>query len=725
MENKFLPLGYAKMLESMKYKDMLERMSSTTDPAYGAEQFVSPLEPGPTEKFGNLIGKGLLKLPYVFEDERSAMRTGQNTATVASFVPGPGNVLGYLEGKKLQEEGRPFLGSLISAASVGLPGAGKGTSSIPTPPIKTAPTPKGLEHKILHTADRPKEVKNLEKWNSDLAEETNYRSSAKLMPLRYGDNDTQMTSQLALFESDLYTPKNRNKLFPIENILQSMRRYGVTGKGNVNQNVNRQIEDFISPEFMAKGKASPADVMEELQKNAPKIQETHAYYNLNSLMESNKGYSNFTTRRPLYDLDSPTTTVGDSPEQTSRTYGERVFNMYDDGRIYGKKPSLEEPSPKVSFVNTNHDDLALGKKIPQIEAPTTNKYMHSRYTIEDIDGDANVYVKQEAQSDAYGLGKDQKRMAAKLSGADESTGMNNLEGIQYEFNNITLNGDESLHARINSGDFEAVGEMLKTRGSYSSGHGGLLHNHLVNTNKLDEFNQEFGTLLKKHSEDIAEQKRTLSFLNEGDPGYYQATQEFTELVNRQEQRELRVLAKYNQGLADSIKPINLPRSADWFTDGFKLDLQTAVKNDSPYALFPNGPRSLAPPSGVTSIIPPKMVPFIVKKYKDKKGVRLDYDDDGKFLGVSENRDNNWVRVLDADPDKRSVNRAKSYNDFYKKAIKQTEQDYGVKLNPTEYTDQYGQEYLKIILSPELKSSFQTFRMKHGGVASLMPLNYGL
>ena len=192
---------------------------------------------------------------------------------------------------------------------------------------------------------------------------------------------------------------------------------------------------------------------------------------------------------------------------------------------------------------------------------------------------------------------------------------------------------------------------------------------------------------------------------------------------------MRVLSEYAkelfEGTESSVKPINLPRSADWFTDGFKLDLQTAVKNDSPYALFPNGARSLAPPSGVTTIIPPKMVPFIVKKYKDKKGVRLDYDDDGKFLGVAENKDGKFRRVLDAEPDPSSINRAKSYNDFYKKAIKQTEQDYGVKLNPTEYIDQYGQEYLKIILTPELKSSFQTFRMEHGGVASLMPLNYGL
>ena len=121
----------------------------------------------------------------------------------------------------------------------------------------------------------------------------------------------------------------------------------------------------------------------------------------------------------------------------------------------------------------------------------------------------------------------------------------------------------------------------------------------------------------------------------------------------------------------NIKTINLPRSADWFTDDFKLDLQTAVKNDSPYALFPINDRALAPPSGVTTIIPPKMESFIIKKYKDKKNVRLDYDDDGKFLGVSENQDGVFRRVLFAEPNPTDVNRASSYRDLYKRAIKQT------------------------------------------------------
>ena len=301
--------------------------------------------------------------------------------------------------------------------------------------------------------------------------------------------------------------------------------------------------------------------------------------------------------------------------------------------------------------------------------------------------------------------------------------MSSAEAIQYEYRNPTLEGDEVLLDRIKSGDFTAVGQLLKTRGD-TDGSGATLYNYLKSTGKLDDFNNEFGMLLKANSDELDEARRILRAKNEGDPGYYQAAEDFNEIVDRTTQQEIRLLTKYSKELEKNIKTINLPRSADWFTDDFKLDLQTAVKNDSPYALFPINDRALAPPSGVTTIIPPKMESFIIKKYKDKKNVRLDYDDDGKFLGVSENQDGVFRRVLDAEPDPRSVNRAKSYRDFYKKAIKQTEQDYGVKLNPTNYTDQYGQEYLKITLTPELKSSFQTFRMKDGGAASILPLKYG-
>ena len=749
MENKYKPLGYQDLLDRLEYREMLERMSSTTDPEFARPPTrigdIYPREPGPTEKFGNLIGRGLLKLPYVFEDERSAMSTGQDTANVLAFTPGIGNVLGYLEGEKMIDEGNTLLGSVITGLSAGIGPVAKGSGSIPTPPVKSSPTPKGLEHKVLHTADRPKEIKNAAKWDADSqAEDTRevldiftgaspYINRKGLMPLRYGDNDTQMTSQIALFESDFYKPKNRNKLYPIENIFQAMRRYGATAKGQVNQNVKRQIEDFISPEFIANNpKATPASVMEELQKNAPKIHETHAYYNPQSTMGEydprgdSLGYSQQTTRRPRNDLDDPTLTPDESVEQRDYAYGERAFSMFDDGRIYGKKPTLDEPEPKVSFVTGDyHGDVARGR----LEIHGTkqsggeNRYMHSRYTLEDIGDDANVYVKQESQSDAYSLSRDQDMIAARVSSNKDGVGLSDMETVQYEFSAPTLEGDEVLFDRLHSGDFTAVGQLLKTR-DHTSGSGATLYNHLKNTGKLDDFNNEFGMLLKVNRDELEDARRIVRAKNEGDPGYFEAVNEFDEIADRTRQQELRLLAKYSKELEKNIKTLNLPRSADWFTDDFKLDLQTAVKNDSPYALFPINARALAPPSGNTQVIPPKLVPFTIKKFKDKKNVRLDFDEDGTFLGVSQNIDGKFRRVLFAEPNPTDVNRARSYTDLYKRAIKQTEQDYGVKLNPTKYTDEYDQEYLKITLTPELKSSFQTFRMKDGGAASILPLKYG-
>jgi len=725
MENKFLPLGYAEMLERMKYKDMLERLSSTNDPAYGAEQFVSPREPGPTEKFGNLIGKGLYNLPFAFDNERSAMASGQDAATVASFTPGPGNVLGFLEGEKMAREGQPFLGTLISGLSAGIPVAGKAgnvvkpklktyPAPLQLPPPPPPPAPRALQHKVLHTADRPKEIKDVQGWNDGSQSEAPYRSSANLMPLRYGDNDTQMMSQIALAESDFY--KKPNKVFPIENILQGMRRYGVTGKGNVNQNVDRQIGDFLSEEFVARGNATPAQVMIELQKNAPKIQETHAYYGLNRTMDDtvDTGFSEQTTKRPLFDLDSPTTTVGDADQKISQTYGERRFSMFDDGQLYGN-PGSE----KTSFTNNKHSYLAIGDKIGVGEKGLRdNNYMHQRYTFETIDGQENVLVGQEIQSDAYKLTRDQSRLTASVGQEDQYGGRMHVEHIVSEIGDDPKIPFEDIEiGKYTAGDALEISEDTAD-----------FHKFLKETGELDNFNTEYDEIIAKFQTE--EQDAISSGNSQNSFGITDYVPEATDAYNQRAERlvsnYMPDFAKY-LGIATDSK--NLPRSVDWFTDSVKMLLQTGAKSDSPFVLIPNGARSLAPPSGNDLVIPPKTIPFLEKKFKNNPNIKLEYDDEGKLTEIIKKNTNEDYTINDktytAEPDIESKNRAKSYNDFLKKAMKQTEQDYGVKLNATEYIDGYDQEYLKIELTPELKEAFKTFRMNHGGVASLMPLKYDL
>ena len=732
MENKYSPLGYEEMLERIKYKKMLEEMSSTNDPEYTQQdQTVSPLERGPTQKFGDLLGRGLYNQPFGFNDERSAMASGQDLATVASYTPGPGNVLGYLEGEKMIEEGNPLLGSLISAASIGLPKNLNPFSAVKPNVVPPKPATKPLQHKILHTADRPRELNDkvgTNAWNSGTYSEGN------LMPLRYEENNTEMMSQIALAESDLF--KKPNKVYPINNILQGMRRYGVTGKGNVNQNVDRQIDDFLSEDFIAKGSATPAEVMTELQKNAPKIQETHAYYGLNSTMEGPApGYLQYTTKRPVYDLDSPTTTYSNSTETMSQTYGERKFSMFDDGQLYGTAPTPGDPYPKLRryenpkvntfrFSNDNHTDLALGNKLSVGDTQKANNYMHQRYTFETIDGQENALVLQEFQSDPYKLTKDQGRLAARLARGDGEGQENVMSSMatHYEAQNGLGNTQELLEGVLR--DENSMSEVISKNNP-------LFNEYLIGTNRHTQFYDDYTNLYKNYRSDLIAAERRVNELDPLDPMIEVRAQQAEEVTNIFDQQSETLIenamSDFPQYLrADSsLAPRQLPRSADWFTDNVKLGLQTGANNNSPFVLIPNGARSLAPPAGETRVVAPKLVKYLEDKFADSPNVKFNYDTKGNFLNLQENKDGVFQTELFGQPSEKAFNRAKSYNEFLKKAMKQTEQDYGVKLNATEYIDGYDQEFLKIELTPELKEAFKVFRMNHGGEATLMPLKYDL
>tara|TARA_R110000851_G_scaffold257905_1_gene410343 strand:- start:22 stop:1329 length:1308 start_codon:yes stop_codon:yes gene_type:complete len=426
------------------------------------------------------------------------------------------------------------------------------------------------------------------------------------------------------------------------------------------------------------------------------------------------GYSRYTTKRPVYDLDSPITSTNESADTMSQAYGERKFNMFDDGQLYGK-PGSE----KVSFRNQSHSDLATGSKLGvDGKGLKDNNYMHQRYTFETIDGQDNVLVGQEFQSDVYALTKDQNKLVNKLKGVDDF----DVEMIQYTIDNLPLVGDEEILEAVRQGDNSQIGKFFGVREDPR------FHNYLQSSNKLDDFNEEYGNLYRNYRNEYDDLKELRdSIADEG--GYMKIQEDMYEAASTFSQKGKRVITNYLDGI-EEFYDINtqdlsktLPRSADWFTDNVKILLQTGAKSDSPFVLIPNGARSLAPPSGNLSVIPPKRIPFLEDLYKNDESVKLNYDTKGKLINIQENKDGNLRTILTAEPDSGSIKRAKSYNDFLKKGLKQTEQDYGVKLNATEYIDGYDQEYLKIELTPELKEAFKTFRMNHGGVASLMPLKY--
>jgi len=631
-------------------------------------------------------------------------------------------------GKKAKEEGRyldaagnylisglntagtaatliPPLAYGLDAADVAVKGIGKylrkkgGDGPVNTK-VNVAPGTMPLKHDVVNSADMPPEL------NTNLNE----------TPYRYNTNKTQMMSQIALAEADVY--KYPNKEYPLENIFQNMRRYGVEGKGNVNQNVKRQIEDFVSPEFIEStgGRATPSEVMKELQKNAPQIKEYHAFYNKDSVFDSgvNSGYSNFRTKRPVYDLDSDLTSYKEATETTMPSYGERSYSMYDNDRLYGQGKSRENPDGRSSFESTSHD-VGRGNLI---SGEDTNKYMHQRYTFETIDGNENVLVLQELQSDPYTFTKDQNKIAQRLDTSAE----NPVQDVPYMFQHGEYDG---ILAGIVSGERRTT-EMIREELP-------KFYEYLVGTNKAKAFDQELGDHYKSLRSDLNQAEIETGFDRRTMENYGQYNEIKIELEDTFRQQTERMVEKYVDGfneylgLSGGLTPKNLPRSADWFTDSVKTGLQTASINDSPFILIPNGPRSLAPPSGNSSTIPPKLAPRLVEKFKDDPDYKLNYNTKGELLNVQEiTASGNYNMIMSTEPDEKSINRAKSYNDFLKKALKQTEQDYKIKLNANPYEDQYGQEYLRIDLTPEIKDAFKTFRMNQGGhVNTIMPLKYGL
>tara|TARA_R110000751_G_scaffold538_4_gene1945 strand:- start:2020 stop:4200 length:2181 start_codon:yes stop_codon:yes gene_type:complete len=647
--------------------------------------------------------------------------------------PGMGDAISGYEiaefgrrGKKAKEEGRyldaagnflisglntagtaatliPPLAYGLDAADVAVKGIGKylrksgGDGPVETK-VNVAPGPMPLKHEIVNSADRQPEIMN---------NQASYR---------YSENDTQMMSQIALAESDLY--KYPNKEYPLENIFQSMRRYGVEGKGNVNQNVKRQIEDFVSPEFIEStgGKATPADVMREIQKNSPEIKEHHAYYNLNSVDDPGirSGYSDYRTKRPVYDLDSELTTYKEATETTSPSYGERSYSMYDKDRIYGQPQTPDNPGARSSFESTNHD-VGRGQLI---SGSDTNKYMHQRYTLETIDGNEKVLVMQELQSDPYTFTKDQDKLARRLDTGAE----NPVQDVPYMFRYAEENG---ILAGIANGERRTT-EMVRTELP-------KFYEYLVGTNKADAFDKELGESYKSLKNDLEQLEIETGYNRKTMQNYDMYNSLREELEDTFYQQTQRKVENYMSGFSEylgvsgGLTPKNLPRSADWFTDSVKTGLQTASINDSPFILIPNGPRSLAPPSGNSGLIPPKLAPRVIEKFGDNPNYKLNYDTKGELLNVQEiTASGNYNMIMSTEPDEKSINRAKTYNDFLKKALKQTEQDYKIKLNANPYEDQYGQEYLRIDLTPELKDAFKTFKMNQGGhVNTIMPLKYDL
>mgnify|MGYP003627869847 FL=1 len=670
MENKYSPLGYEDMLERIKkqkYQEMLERLSSTNDPTYGAEQSVSPLERGPTQKFGDLIGKGLYKLPYVFEDERSAMASGQDLANIASFTPGPGNILGALEGAKLTREGQPFLGTLITGASSILPVSGKSASKV------------GI---------------NLGKGTNPPPTTSKYNVSQNTSNVGTSGDSVNIVSLAD--EAIANTPgfANPEKTYQVKNLIETYSKYG--GKdGNPNKFVARELKQALdnpdSNKFTINGKerVTAAEFREAYDNNRLEFIENHSIYNK---VTDDFGFN------PKYDFSDIEPEALTIPEAYENSRGVKIRiedssplranneEVYESGEFtiqaFTKKGNrgTEENPIFTTDPDEIHGTVGMGSKanklgMDDIPDTTKNRINHARYNIVEKDG-VTVFELSELQS-PYMFNQ-------KINIRDKFTG-----------DVLPTNIDDAINlqnARIDEIFEETFG--MKVRGStiFNQFKKELLKRVGTNSRSLtDEAflgHDEIEKILEETIDALPNNKGSRTINNK------LATESMKRNSFVNQVNDLLVdLRKTHRDSGAGANASQLPLAKDnrHFDLGIRRGLQLSHENNVQAFDLPINDQAI---------------------YRQMVGDLLP---ETSQATIQRN-----IKSLNA-----AGNLGESYKRAFEKSIKRINEDYGTNINYTVYKNDLGQEFARIILNDDTAKIRQVLKYNQGGVASLMPLKYDL
>ncbi len=153
---------------------------------------------------------------------------------------------------------------------------------------------------------------------------------------------------------------------------------------------------------------------------------------------------------------------------------------------------------------------------------------------------------------------------------------------------------------------------------------------------------------------------------------------------------------------------DFPMVGQWFNTSTKVSIQDAVQNNATDILFPSNAKAVTRQSGTaTDLLPDNARDF------------------GDFPPGEDRQFGLFFEDFADDYQTKQINRGRQYKDLRIKAIKQAEQDYGIKLDFEEYLDNAGQEFLRIKMTPEIQEAFTVLRKNTGGEIQkpLMPLKY--
>jgi hypothetical protein len=643
--------------------------------------------------------------PSTFDSPYQAHQTARALTDVISMTPGAAEILDYKQGNYLMEQGEtlPALGYHTMAA---LP-------LIPANRIRRAiPDDMGGGGTI-----------------SPNVGPSDYQVDMKLGP-RQGGYAPKVISLAE--EAVVKAPGFEfNKAYPIEEMINRMSKYHnpTKNKGPANPKIKRQFENFVSEEFLARGKASPAELQAEIQKNKMRFKESHTQFEVEpstypswkqETLPADPEIKGFSEDFPFRDAEGRNQMymmkTGENyplSAETPSKYGE--LNLRAFGSKYGDEPLFnDEYSPMHTRVgqgpqaNFEQDVGSLG-----------NRIVHGRYRIVEKDG-KSVGELSEAQSDRFrftGTGKQDLGFLQEGSayrGLTSGQIAEQTSGIRSFFQDVTPSFIKTVEAMSDFGN--ANPNMILNGFSRSVGEAISKKLSAIPPERLNiSGNKTFVS-----PEDMFDAKSVKALFKEviNDPDF---TTDLQYLVDASKANGMDV--------SDSIRLRNTfgDTTKRPSVEAYKKGMLDALDRADPKVMnyVMNHLSTWVKPLG--DDVSQMVLPLAEKnEWYDLTLKRFIQEMHGEGVDVIHIPINGKANYRQMGRNKVSIEASdlgKIYQKQTDRVLKNIQKEYGFKITPKIVDDEFGQMFYEIALDENTAKIGEVLKYNRGGLATLMPLKY--
>ena len=623
-----------------------------------------PWDPSPLEKQKYGIASLLKRMGY---DNYRAHDIADNLTFMSEFIPGFGDVQGVREGKYMIEEGQPKMGAAVM-----------GLSAIPFVPgrqilrkfQKSFPKGSPGDTPLMPLSISPTKVERTNTGNEAVAEKF-YKPELgrhELDPdfnlLKEGRTNFETNAERQLLLNPDF--KNPAKSYDVDGFIKSTV---ANSPKEIRTTVKSQLDDWISPELRG-NKATIQEILDDIGKNKPTIKENYM--------------DDVTHRYTSYMPNIPTPTVVTNPIEALQTvnptkYTERSFSVHSpkQGKLFDDPGHTEvgQGSELRNAYRLDQIPQELGGDITN----SANRIFTTRSGLYDIDGQ-KVFIPAEGQSGIYRMGTS-KSKAAKTVGLEEGYTSRDFQHLIETGQPLrNLSGTSKVHKQTWEQEAKIMDEWND-----------LVDEQQVDLNiSLDELKQQHGL-----PDDVA---------------WYDTSPEIhkqAELITQDNAIEYgRKLSELYGKRSAGVEP---PLFKEWFPMHMKTSLNDAVEVGADVVRFPVNDYALAKQTGQT------LSPGRARTWADEFTQEDLIEELWETPELPNADQTDWL------PNEEAQDLGKIYKQRTKDGIKRIEAEYGIKLNAKPVKDDNYNEFLEIVLTPELKEAFQTVVYKDGGAVYKKPL----